>query len=100
MEQPTERPETTTEQTNERPETTAPIPNVTRPQRHRQPLTRFGDYITEHDEMDEATHNETTALVYAARKGEQDSLYLHEAMTAPDVDKFRQAMQSRNSSSQ
>jgi len=32
-------------------------------------------------------------LTFAARKGDQDSLYLHEAMKAPDANKFREAMQ-------
>ena len=43
--------------------------------------------------MDEATHSEITAMAFAARKGDPDSLYLHEAMKAPDADKFRQAIQ-------
>ena len=41
LDQPTETPETTTEQTNETPETTAPIPNATRPQRNRRPSERM-----------------------------------------------------------
>jgi len=80
LERPTETLDTTTEQTNETSETTATIPNTTRPQRNWRPPTRFADYKTEHEEMDEPTHNEITAMVFAARKGDPDSLYLHEAM--------------------
>ena len=97
---------TTMEDTNETPETTEMNHNTTRPQRNRRTPNRFADYVMEHEEMDdpmafaiehevmdEPTHNEITAMAFAARKGDPDTLYLHEAMRAPDADKFRQAMQ-------
>jgi len=77
------------------PETTTTIPNLqtARPQRQRRPPTRLADYVTEHESLDAEEHDETTAMAFAARKGDQDSLYLHEAMKAPDANKFREAMQ-------
>ena len=91
--QQTETLETTMDETSETPETTATTPNTTRPQRSRRTPNRFSDYVMEHEEMDEPTHNEITAMAFAARKGDPDTLYLHEAMRAQDADKFRQAMQ-------
>ncbi len=91
LEQPTETLETTMDETNETLEATATFPNTTRPQRNRRTPNRFSDYVMEHEEMDEPSHNEITTMAFAARIGDPDTLYLQE-IKASDADKFRQAM--------